>query len=287
MQLKNQKHLISKFTFFRKKLICNYKPEEAEKLVYILFEDLLGIKRNEIFIRDEELTAEQIRIINEATDLLLKNMPIQYITHNAFFYDRSYYVDEHVLIPRQETEELVKIICDEYMNKSPRILDIGTGCGCIAISLKANIPASEVTAVDIHTSVLKVAEKNAGQMAIKFQKLNILSEKSWKAIAGQYHIIVSNPPYIPESEKVSMDKNVIEYEPHSALFVPDNDSLLFYRKIADFGLDRLISNGQLFFEIHEKKSKEIRELLEDYKYENVIIYKDINGNDRMVSAKRL
>jgi release factor glutamine methyltransferase len=195
-------------------------------------------------------------------------------------------VNEHVLIPRPETEELVQLVLDQAMfdNTTPSILDIGTGSGCIAIAIKKNMPAARVTAIDVSMHALDIAKGNAAaqQTDIDFLAVDFLDEKRWNHLP-KFDYIVSNPPYIPLNEKDKLDINVTAFEPHQALFVPDNLPLLFYEKIAVFGNTHLNSHGTIFMETHEDFAKETAALFtKDYK--NVSIKKDLFGKERMVTA---
>jgi release factor glutamine methyltransferase len=226
---------------------------------------------------------------------LKKEIPIQYIIGETEFYDLKFKVNKHVLIPRQETEELIEWVINEVKSeklkgrtntvKQPglKILDIGTGSGCISISLANKLTFSEVWALDISDKALNVAKRNAdlNNVHIEFLKLDILIIKK---LATKFDIIVSNPPYVRELEKKQMKSNVLKYEPHSALFVEDNNALLYYDKIADFAKENLTKNGLLYFEINQYFGKDIIELLKKKSFQNIELRKDIYGADRMVKA---
>ncbi|MBQ8442762.1 MAG: peptide chain release factor N(5)-glutamine methyltransferase, partial [Bacteroides sp.] len=212
--------------------------------------------------------------------------PIQYIIGRETFGGLVFEVDGNVLIPRPETLELVQWIVDDCQAKTPcRILDIGTGSGCIAISLAKRMSQAEVEAWDVSEGALKVAGKNAGDNCVKvrFRQQDILS-----AVPNgvRYEVIVSNPPYIAEKEKKGMDANVLDWEPSIALFVPDEDPLLFYRKIAQLGIDMLVEGGALYFEINQAYGLETVQMLKDLGYRQVELRKDAWNNDRMIKAKR-
>ncbi|MFT6866880.1 MAG: release factor glutamine methyltransferase [Cyclobacteriaceae bacterium] len=261
-----------------------YGEREAEIIANMLFEDLLLIPKTSRIIKpNHELTVNQISQINEASLRLKKDEPIQHILGQAHFYNRVFKVNKNTLIPRPETEELVDLIKNENRYGHLSILDIGTGTGCIAISLAKELHLAVVKGIDISDDALKVAKENAGlnEVEIEFQKIDILqSEIPWKDL----DIIVSNPPYIPNNEKVMMNKNVTNYEPHLALFVPNEDSLLFYRAIAEKGLKSLKADGKLYFEIHESFGKETSALLEQIGYSHVTIIQDMQCKDRMIRA---
>ncbi|WP_394758076.1 peptide chain release factor N(5)-glutamine methyltransferase, partial [Flavobacterium sp.] len=201
------------------------------------------------------------------------------------FFSLPFYVNENTLIPRPETEELVDwILSNNRINESTnqiKILDIGTGSGCIAISLAKNLPNANVHAIDVSEKALATAKKNAerNNVTITFIEKNILETED---LLNTFDIIVSNPPYVRNLEKKEIHKNVLEYEPHLALFVEDNDALLFYRKIAELATKNLSENGQLYFEINQYLGKEMVELLEKYNFKNIELKKDIYGNDRMI-----
>ena len=217
---------------------------------------------------------------------LKKQKPIQYILGETEFHGLRFEVDENTLIPRQETEELVELIVGNSQKaegRSLRVLDIGTGSGCIAISLAANIPNAEVYAIDVSEKALATAKKNAeiNKVKVNFILKNILETED---LEGQFDVIVSNPPYVRNLEKAEIKPNVLEYEPHLALFVEDNDALLFYRKIAQLAKKNLASDGKLYFEINQYLGKETIQLLEDLGFKNVMLKKDIYENNRMISC---
>jgi release factor glutamine methyltransferase len=218
---------------------------------------------------------------------LKKEKPIQYILGETEFYGLPFLVNENTLIPRPETEELVEWILEstkyEEQNTKLNVLDIGTGSGCIAISLAKNLPSAQVSAIDVSEKALATAHKNAkiNKVDVNFILKNILETES---LDEKYDVIVSNPPYVRNLEKEEIKPNVLEYEPHLALFVEDNDALLFYRKIAALAKKNLSENGKLYFEINQYLGKETVRLLEGMDFKNVILKKDVYGNDRMISC---
>jgi release factor glutamine methyltransferase len=260
-----------------------YSPIEAGIITDWTFEHLLQIKKADVIKDpDQKMNKPSQQKIGKALSQLVQHKPIQYVLGEAWFYNMRLKVNEHVLIPRPETEELVKLTVDSCQLTDVSILDVGTGSGCIAIALKKNIPSSNITAIDINTATLNVAKENAvaNNADINFTKLDFLDESKWKKLPS-FDIIVSNPPYIPVGEKIKLDKNVTEYEPATALFVPDESPLLFYEKIACFGKTHLNKNGKIFVEIHEDFGEATASLFKSF-YQQVEIKKDIFGKDRML-----
>ena len=265
--------------------------QEIESFFFILTEYLHNLKRVDVALNPNfELSDEEVEKWNTILVELQQEKPIQYITGEAWFYGLRFEVNENTLIPRPETEELVEFILKETSNfqlpaSSLNILDIGTGTGCIPISLKANLPQANVSAIDVSEQALEVAKRNAisNKVEINFIQTNILEVED---LNQHFDIIVSNPPYVRNLEKEEIKKNVLDYEPHLALFVEDTDALLFYRKIAQLALKKLTPNGLLFFEINQYLGKETVELLENLGFKNIELKKDIYGNDRMVKSTR-
>ena len=230
---------------------------------------------------DLEFSEQELMIWNTILEKLKLEIPIQYIIGTTSFFGLDFNVNENVLIPRPETEELVDLIIKNCNSKTPKIIDIGTGSGCIAISLAKNIPLATVYAIDVSEKALEIAKVNAtlNNVNVNFILANILDVDN---LNEQFDVIVSNPPYVRNLEKHEIKKNVLEYEPHLALFVNDNDALIFYKKIAELAKINLSQNGQLFFEINQYLGKETKELLENLDFKKVILKKDIYGNDRMI-----
>ena len=273
--------------YFFSSLKNTYEKQELESLFLISAEEILGLTR--VGIRLEKgvrLLESELLEFNSLIKRLKKNTPIQYVLGKAPFYERDFLVNENVLIPRQETEELIQLIVNQNKVSSPKILDIGTGSGAIAISLDLEIPEAEVLAIDISEKALELAKQNNELLNgnVSFEIQDVLDESIWESNSN-FDIIVSNPPYVLESEKQVMQPNVLENEPHLALFVEDNNPLLFYIKIVNFAIKNLKSKGYLYFEINEKYGKEVAELMEE-KFENVEIVKDLNGKDRMIKVIR-
>ena len=264
-------------------LSCNYTAGEISALTRIITTELLGVSQMAYFLKDNiTLTAEQEALLDNAIERLKKQEPIQYILGYSDFCGLRFKVTPATLIPRPETSELVEWIASEATGKES-ILDIGTGSGCIAVSLAHKLPQSEVTAWDISNEALAVATENskANGQAVTFEQVDILA---YQPTGEQFDIIVSNPPYIKENEKEAMHSNVLDWEPHTALFVPDNDPLLFYRTIAEKGLTLLKPGGSLYFEINRAHGKETMEMLESLGYTNIELRKDFAENDRMIRA---
>ena len=263
-----------------------YSPGEIDAITRILATDLLQIVETAYFLRDKvELTGEQESELADAIQRLKKNEPLQYILGETEFCGLRLRVNPSVLIPRPETGELVRLIASENNNCSKRILDIGTGSGCIAIALAKELPQSSVSAWDISEDALLVAKENSATCGTKinFAQRDILTYTP--AEADKFDIIVSNPPYIKEKEKSQMESNVLDWEPSLALFVPDNDPLLFYRAIAEKAKTMLTPGGQLYFEINREHGTDTCTMLTELGYTDFRLHKDFAGNDRMVSAR--
>lgn len=288
-------------TYFFNSLKNIQDEQEIESFFFILTEYLHNLKRVDLALNPNfEISEDDVEKWNAILADLQKEKPIQYITGEAWFYGLRFEVNENTLIPRPETEELVEFILKETSNfqlpaSSLNILDIGTGSGCIPISLKANLPQANVSAIDVSEKALEVAKRNAqsNKVEVNFIQANILEVEDLSKLPLPnaqnllpLDIIVSNPPYVRNLEKEEIKKNVLDYEPHLALFVEDTDALLFYRKIAQLALKNLAPNGLLFFEINQYLGKETVELLENLGFKNIELKKDIYGNDRMVKSTR-
>ena len=272
---------------FHQQLKEIYIENEIDSLFFIALEYVTSISKIEYILqKEEEISEEKLIELKFILEELTKNKPIQYITKNAYFYGLNFYVNEKVLIPRQETNELVDWVLMSVTHSKPiKILDIGTGSGCIAITLKKNLPLSEVFAIDISNEAIQVAQKNANdnQVEINFLQKNILEINDLKS---NFDIIISNPPYVRELEKLEMALNVLDNEPHLALFVPDNNPLLFYEKITEIALKNLTEDGILFFEINQYLSAETKKMIENKGFKNVTLRKDLQENYRMILAKK-
>jgi len=272
------------------------EDSEIESFFFILIEYLHHLKRIDISLNpDFEVSETDLEKWKTIISELKIEKPIQYITGEAWFYGYRFEVNENTLIPRPETEELVEWIIESQKSKVKSqkisIFDIGTGSGCIPISLKKEIPTAEVFTMDVSEKALEMARKNAldNEMVVNFIHQSVLEIDDLKSITTSnfqlptsFDVIVSNPPYVRNLEKQEIKKNVLEYEPHLALFVEDIDALLFYRKIAQLALTGLTPNGKLFFEINQYLGKETVELLENLGFKNIELRKDFVGNDRMI-----
>jgi release factor glutamine methyltransferase len=283
-------------TQFIHELTPIYDAGEAESFFYLILEEHQHLKRIDLALNpDLTFSEEAIQQWNLILEQLKKEIPIQYLLGKTSFYGLDFEVNSTVLIPRPETEELVEWIIESQKlgvksqepranSQGPRILDIGTGSGCIAISLAKNIPNAQVFAIDVSEKALATAKKNAeiNSVTVTFLEKNILKTED---LEQQFDIIVSNPPYVRELEKQEIKKNVLENEPHLALFVDDNDALIFYRKIAELAQKNVSQNGQLFFEINQYLGNETVDLLEKMNFKNIELRKDIYGNDRMIRCE--
>ena len=275
---------------FIKELLSLYDEKEIESFFYIILEKLHSLKRIDLALNPEMvMDGNHLKQWKNILSDLKIHKPIQYILGETEFYGLPFEVNQSTLIPRPETEELVGLILsNNQITKSTnplKIIDIGTGSGCIAIALAKNILNAEVFAIDVSEKALKVAQKNAelNEVNVTFLQKNILETDD---LEQTFDIIVSNPPYVRNLEKIEINANVLEYEPHLALFVEDNDALLFYRKITYLAKKNLKPNGQLYFEINQYLGKETLELLENFGFKNIELKKDIYGNDRMIFAKK-
>ena len=271
--------------------------QEIESFFFILTEYLHNLKRVDVALNPNfELSEAEVAKWNAILAQLKQEKPIQYITGSTWFYGLKFEVNENTLIPRPETEELIEWIIESWKSENQKrinILDIGTGTGCIPITLKTNLPQANVSAIDVSEMALEVAKRNAelNKVEVNFIQANILEvedvskiQTSISQLPTNFDIIVSNPPYVRNLEKQEIKKNVLDYEPHLALFVEDTDALLFYRKIAQLAIKNLSPNGLLFFEINQYLGKETVELLENLGFKNIELKKDIYGNDRMVKC---
>ncbi len=263
-----------------------YSAGESRQLALMALEHVAGILPQSVIMNDiVTLPANTLNTLEGIVGRLLVHEPIQYILGYADFYGRRFAVNPSVLIPRQETEELVNTIIKSNTLECPAILDIGTGSGCIAVTLALEIPGAVVTALDIEDYALQVASSNAATLGaqLKMVKADILS---LDRLADTYTIIVSNPPYITQSEKQQMHSNVLHHEPAKALFVPDEDPLLFYREICRIAFQALKPDGAVYFEINERFGREMLQLCQDLGFSRPNLLRDLNGKDRIVKAEK-
>lgn len=269
--------------YIKESLSPIYPDGEIKGLSRLILEHVFKQRFSPLLLDISDISEEQRAEVENMVERLKQEEPIQYIMGETEFYSLPFYVDKNVLIPRPETEELVELILNQC-NKDAKIkiLDIGTGSGAIAIALAKNLPNATIEAWDISKDALAVARKNADRNGVEilFSEVDVLKEVP----DGNYDIIVSNPPYVLEEEKVEMEKNVLDYEPHLALFVPNDDALRFYTRIAQISKQLLNPEGLLFFEINRAKGKETKNMLINLGYQNVEVVKDIFGNDRMTKA---
>lgn len=265
-----------------------YLADELEVIAYQLMSEVTGLTRTAILInKNTKISETHAQLIKRFVNELKNFKPLQYVVGKTEFFGLPFKVNEYTLIPRPETEELVEWIIDDYNAKvfPVTILDIGTGSGCIPVSLKKHLALARVDGCDISPDALKVAAENAqiNQLDVNFFEIDILSSP---VMEQKWDVIVSNPPYIPMSDMSEMYANVLQYEPHVALFVADENPLIFYRAIALFALKHLQHEGSLYFEIHYKYGAEVLEMLRNSGFVNVQLRKDLSGNDRMVKAQK-
>ena len=293
------------YKYFAKQLKTIYEDREATNIADWVFESIANCKRlDRVAHKQQAISNAMIEHLNNALQQLLQHRPVQYVLGEAWFYKMKFFVNENVLIPRPETEELVEWVVEkvrgamyDIQNKNDysignltshiaHVLDIGTGSGCIAIAVKKELPHAEIFAVDVSEEALHVARQNAKgtNVHIKFIQLDFLNENYWAALPS-FNIIVSNPPYIPENEKNQLAKNVVSHEPHLALFVPDEDPFIFYKKMAMFAGSHLKENGKIFAEVHEDYAKKVQQIFAEKDFKTKI-KKDIYERERMICAYR-
>jgi release factor glutamine methyltransferase len=263
--------------------ITAYEPSEAKEIAFIVFNELLGISKNDL-IASKSIAENDLSGFDEILRRINSSEPIQYVLGKTWFYEHEFLVDENVLIPRPETEELVQ----KAIDIAPKtVLDMGTGSGCIAISIALGLEGTRAFGVDISEKALKVAKNNNKRLSanVVFEKADILNFKSPFG-EQKFDLIVSNPPYVKENEIPEMRANVLKFEPHLALFVSDNDPLIFYRKVAEIGREYLTENGQILVEINSYLGIETLEVFEKSGYIEVKLIQDFFGKDRMVLAKK-
>jgi release factor glutamine methyltransferase len=276
--------LIDLLPYFKEKLTDLYGEREVENMFYWCCEAQYGLSKIEVRIGEQRLTESEILEMRQVVKRLEKSEPFHYIIGETEFFDCRIKVDNNVLIPRPETEELVAWVL-ESLNNHEQLLDIGTGSGCIPIAIKKNAPRLNVFALDVSPEALNMAKasSNLNQVDIHFVEKDILQEDL--ADLPKFDVIISNPPYVLESDKTQMNTNVLKFEPHLALFVADEDPLLFYKRIGILGLEQLNPKGFLFFEIHKSFGKETKIMLEELGYQYVQVKSDMQGKDRMIRCQ--
>lgn len=278
------KTLKESFQHFQQLILNTYQVEEARSIAQLVFKDVLGYDTIKLILNENDLIpAPLFEQLDQIAYLLNQHQPVQYILGHEEFMGMNFNVNPNVLIPRPETEELVLWIIEDFKsNGALNIVDIGTGSGCIAISIKKNIIQANVDAIDVSKDALNLASKNAKQndVEVNFIHSDILNDQ----LSKQYDVIVSNPPYVLNQEKSLMQKNVLDFEPHLALFVEDHNPLLFYDRIVKLSLEYLKNKGSIYFEINEAYAKETMDLFDKSTWESVELRKDIRGKDRMVKA---
>lgn len=272
------------FRDLRKRITLAQDASETESILYRVLEEVPGITRSDIIGQKAvSLTAKETSALDSIVNRINQNEPVQYILGKADFFGREFDVNPSVLIPRPETELLIEEVLKHATPAPGKILDIGTGSGCIAITLSCELPHKQVYAFDISEAALKTARSNADKLnaQVTFEQGDILNEE---ITINDFEFIVSNPPYVAVSEKGSMNANVLNYEPHLALFVPDNDPLIFYKVITEKGVRALSSGGRIIVEINERFGREVKEVFTNAGLNDVRILKDLQGKDRIVSA---
>ena len=276
------------FSNYTTALQALYSKGEASAITHIIFNHFAGLSKSQLAVSGDKIPdTATAAALQESLEKLLNHIPVQYITGEAWFYNLKFRVNDQVLIPRPETEELVQEVVNYLKGTQGKtILDIGTGSGCIPISIKKNVADAEIISIDISVGALQTAAENAAEnnVAIDFREMNFLDEETYHSLPV-FDVIISNPPYIRENDKDSLDKNVILHEPHLALFVTQNDPLLFYRKTFSFAKEHLAEKGKIFLEVHEDHAKETAAI---YNEENYLteIKKDMQGKERMVIVSK-
>lgn len=273
--------------YIRESLHSQFAENELRIVTQILISEITGFSPAQIIVNKNTIFSdEQVKLVHSFVEKLKKNEPLQYVTGKTEFFGLKIITKPGVLIPRPETEELIEWIM-QSLDRRPNfdMLDIGTGSGCIALALKSVFENAHVSAMDISAEALEIAAENANVLSLPISflqgdALHLSAENS------RWDVIVSNPPYIPTAEKEVMDSAVVDFEPHQALFVPDKDPLLFYRRIAEYAFSALRVNGLLFFEIHRDFGQQCVAMLHETGFTNVELRRDISGNDRMIKAKR-
>lgn len=274
-------------TALQENLQARYEPGEAQSITRIVLEDAFEYRPDQ---KDRQLSSEEETLYLHVRHRLLRGEPVQYILGEADFYGLKFFVDPRVLIPRQETEELVHWVLESWKESGKpggkKVLDIGTGTGCIPITMKHQAPVLDVYGLDVQADILQLAGENAqrNNTDITWIEQDILDASQWDKI-GQFDYIISNPPYIPPSQRHLMPEHVLAYEPELALFAPENDPLVFYREIGLFAYQNLRGGGYLFFETNEFNAERVGSLLKDIGFTEVELRQDLAGKDRMLRAR--
>lgn len=281
-------HVSSLLELYRQELAPLHGEQEALAMAAIVFQERLGWRNGDVQQRkNEQLSESELLKVYMPLKRLRSGEPLQYVLGAVRFHGLDLFCDRRALIPRPETEELVEAVLSAQGKAPRRILDIGTGSGCIALALKKALPRAEVLGLDASEAALALAKENGGRHALQVQWtfVDILDRSAWSGL-GTFDLIVSNPPYVPNTDADSMAASVVDHEPHAALFVQDNDPLLFYRTIAEFGLQALRDTGQLWFEVHHRWGNEVPALLGTLGYRSAKAMADMSGNTRFVHAAR-
>lgn len=288
-QLNQLRKISAKYLFGEaKKSFRQYDTHERESILYILFTDIFQLSKIDIMGNKEiNWSDSDQQKLEDCLTRLNALEPVQYIVGKTFFYKSYFRVNSSTLIPRPETEELVQLIVSENTLPAPKIIDVGTGSGCIAISLAAEIPGAAVSALDISSEALSTARINEkeNKVDVQFYELDFLTNQD--AVTEIFDIIVSNPPYVLESEKIEMRQNVLAHEPHLALFVADTDALIYYESLLQFAVKRLRNGGYVYAEINEQKGNDMILLAEKYNLADAVIIKDLYQKDRIFKAKKI
>lgn len=267
--------------YIRDNITVISSPKEVESIAFMIMDHLFQVDKTDVIMdRSLKVKSETKKKIKKYIERLNEHEPIQYILGEAYFYNRLFLVNPNVLIPRNETEELVELILDDYKGKRFKLMDIGTGSGCIPITIAKERKEARCLAMDIDPRTIKVARQNADRhdVSIEFLLMDILKEP---IPVDQLDIVVSNPPYIPDSDRGFMEKNVLNYEPPKALFVSDNDPTIFYREIAQKAFPVLKNQGRIYFEIHEEQGDEVKNILVSAGFTDIEVFTDLNGKPRL------
>lgn len=271
---------------FSEKLNDQFNSREKKQIAKMFMMNYMNQDATDLLlIKDEKVPSDVIEQLEHAIQEINNGKPVQYVMGSVYFYDLKLNVDKRALIPRPETEELAHWIVEKWKNRSPKVLDVGTGSGCLALAIKDNIPKSHVFGVDVIQNAIDLATENAQKLNldVTFDFANALNLHSYSRY--KWDMIVSNPPYIPLEEKEGMKDHVLDYEPGTALFVPNNKPLLFYKAITLYARDHLVPKGSLFFEVHEDMAQDVEAVLNSYGFTKVEIRQDLQGKDRMIHAQ--